>query len=162
FQEQVMKMAIELGGFSPGEADELRRAIGAWRSEGSIHKMGLRLIEGLCRSGLSASYAQRVFDQIQGFAQYGFPESHAASFALLAYASCYLKCHCPAEFTCGLLNSQPMGFYAVHSLVDDAKLHGVKVLPVHPNFSEWDSVVQNGALRLGWKLVNGLHQAQAE
>lgn len=162
FQEQVMKMAIELGGFSPGEADELRRAIGAWRSEGSIQKMGLKLITGLRRSGLSQAYAEQVFLQIQGFAQYGFPESHAASFALIAYVSCYLKCHYPAEFACGLLNSQPMGFYAPHSLVDDAKLHGVKVKAVHPNESGWDSQVKDGVLWLGWRVVHGIQREQAE
>lgn len=161
FQEQVMKMAIEVGGFSPGEADELRRAIGAWRSEGSIHKMGLKLIEGFRKSGLSQEYAEQVFQQIQGFAQYGFPESHAASFALIAYISCYLKCHYPAAFTCGLLNSQPMGFYAPHSLIDDAKLHGVEVLPVHPNHSLWDSQVVEGKLQLGWRVVHGIHREQA-
>jgi error-prone DNA polymerase len=161
FQEQVMKMAIEVGGFTPGEADELRRAIGAWRSEGSIHKMGLKLIEGFRKSGLSQEYAEQVFQQIQGFAQYGFPESHAASFALIAYISCYLKCHYPAEFTCGLLNSQPMGFYAPHSLIDDAKLHGVIVLPVHPNHSLWDSQVLQGKLQLGWRVVHGIHREQA-
>jgi error-prone DNA polymerase len=162
FQEQVMKMAIELGGFTPGEADELRRAIGAWRSEGSIQKMGQKLIAGLRKSGLSQEYAERVYQQIQGFAQYGFPESHAASFALLAYASCYLKCHHPAEFVCGLINSQPMGFYANHTLVDDAKLHGVEVKPVHLNHSDWDCRMEGKAVRLGWRVVKGLHQEEAE
>ncbi len=162
FQEQVMKMAIELGGFTPGEADELRRAIGAWRSEGSIEKMGRRLIEGLRRTGFTAEYAERIFQQIQGFAQYGFPESHAASFALLAYASSYLKCHHPAAFTCGLLNAQPMGFYAAHTLVDDAKRHGVKVAPVHPNHSEWESEVIEGVLQLGWNRVRGIHRKEVD
>jgi error-prone DNA polymerase len=162
FQEQVMKMAIELGGFTPGEADELRRAIGAWRSQGSLEKMGKRLIAGLLRSGLSEEYADRVFQQIQGFAQYGFPESHAASFALIAYVSAYLKCHHPAEFTCGLLNSQPMGFYAPHTLVDDAKRHGVRVQAVHPNLSEWECQVAEGELQLGWCLVRGIRQEEVE
>jgi error-prone DNA polymerase len=162
FQEQVMKMAIELGGFTPGEADELRRAIGAWRAQGSIERLGQKLKSGLRRSGLSEAYGEQVFQQIQGFAQYGFPESHSASFALLAYVSCYLKCHHPAEFTCGLLNSQPMGFYAPHSLVDDAKLHGVEVLPVHPNHSSWDAEITAGKLQLGWRIVQGLHRAQAD
>lgn len=162
FQEQVMKMAIELGGFSPGEADELRRAIGAWRSEGSIQKMGEKLIAGLKRSGLSSAYAEQIFLQIQGFAQYGFPESHAASFALLAYASCYIKCHHPAFFTASLLNSQPMGFYAPHTLIDEAKRQGVKILPVHPELSSWDCEVnKDGSLRLGLKVVKGLHHKEA-
>lgn len=157
FQEQVMKMAIELAGFSAGEADQLRRAIGAWRSNGALETMGQRLIEGLQRSGLSRAYSEQVFLQIQGFAQYGFPESHSASFAILAYASCYLKCHHPAEFTCGLLNSLPMGFYAAHTLIDDAKRHGVVVRAVHPNQSAWETeVAADGALQLGWKVVQGL------
>jgi error-prone DNA polymerase len=162
FQEQVMKMAIELGGFTPGEADDLRRAIGAWRSHGSIEAMGRKLIRGLKRSGLSEAYAEQIYQQIQGFAQYGFPESHSASFALLAYISCYLKCHHPAEFTCGLLNSLPMGFYAAHTLIDDAKRHGVKVLALHPNRSGWDSVVENGELQLGWRVVKGFSEEQAK
>jgi error-prone DNA polymerase len=162
FQEQVMRMAIELGGFSPGEADDLRRAIGAWRSAGSIEQMGKKLISGLQKSGLSRAYAEQVYQQIQGFAQYGFPESHSASFALLAYISCFLKCHYPAEFTCGLLNSLPMGFYAAHTLVDDAKRHGVKVLPLTPNESVWESEVKAGALRLGWKTALGVSSAQGE
>lgn len=159
FQEQVMKMAIELGGFTPGEADELRRAIGAWRSSGSIDRMGRKLVAGFRRNGLDEEFAERVYQQIQGFAQYGFPESHSASFALLAYFSCYLKCHHPAEFTCGLLNSLPMGFYAAHSLVDDAKRHRVRVLPVCPQASGWEcSVLPDGALRLGWNMVRGVNE----
>lgn len=167
FQEQVMSMAIELAGFTPGEADELRRAIGAWRSTGSIEKMGFRLMDGLMKSGLSSEYASRVFDQIQGFAMYGFPESHAASFALLAYASAWIKCHHPAEFTCALINSQPMGFYASHTLLDDAKRHGVQALPVDPNLSDWNCDVvtlENGrkAIRLGFRVVHGLGKSDAE
>lgn len=162
FQEQVMKMAVELGGFTPGEADELRRAIAAWRSEGSINKMGMKLKEGFRKSGLSEEFCERIFQQIQGFAQYGFPESHAASFALIAYVSCYLKCHHPAEFTCSLLNSLPMGFYSGHTLVDDAKLHGVEVRPVDVNASTWECRMEGKALRLGWNMVKGIHQAEAE
>jgi error-prone DNA polymerase len=167
FQEQVMSMAIELAGFTPGEADELRRAIGAWRSTGSIEKMGFRLMEGLMKNGLSAEYAQRVFDQIQGFSMYGFPESHAASFALLAYASAWIKCHHPAEFTCALINSQPMGFYASHTLLEDAKRHGVQALPVDPNISDWNCDVvtfEDGkkAIRLGFRVVHGLGKSEAE
>lgn len=176
FQEQVMKIAIVLGGFTPGEADELRRAIGAWRSSGSIEKMGHKLMQGLLKSGLPREWVERLFMQIKGFAEYGFPESHAASFALIAYASSYLKCHHPAEFCCGLLNSQPMGFYSPHSLVDDAKRHGVRILPVHPAQSKWDNEVvylegvspegtvtaRKPALRLGWRSVKGLGWAEAE
>jgi error-prone DNA polymerase len=161
FQEQVMCMAIELAGFTPGEADQLRRAIGAWRSSGSIEKLGMRLMEGLRANGLPEEFIERVFKQIQGFAEYGFPESHAASFALLAYASAYLKCHHPAEFTCALLNSQPMGFYSEHTLVDDAKRHGVRVYPVHPQISVWDNQLENGGIRLGWRIVAGMSQEAA-
>src|ERR1700693_1949117 len=162
FQEQVMKIAIELAEFTPGEADQLRRAIGAWRSDGSIEMIGKKLREGLQKSGLSASFTEQIFEQIKGFAQYGFPESHAASFALLSYASCYLKCHYPAEFTCSLLNSQPMGFYASHTLVDDARRHGVAVYPVDPNRSNRECRLEGGAIRLGWNVVNGLAGKEAE
>lgn len=162
FQEQVMKMAVELGGFSGGEADELRRSIGTWSKSGNLQSSGKRLMEGLVRSGLSQEYATRIFEQIQGFAQYGFPESHAASFALIAYVSSYLKCHHPLEFLCGLLNAQPMGFYAPHTLIDDAKHHGVKVLPIDPFHAEWDCTLRKGALQLGWKLCKGLHEKEAQ
>jgi error-prone DNA polymerase len=162
FQEQVMKIAIELAGFTAGEADELRRAIGAWRSSGSIEKVGGRLRAGLLASGLPREWVDRVFEQIKGFAEYGFPESHAASFALLAYASAYLKCHHPAEFTCSLINSQPMGFYSSHSLVDDAKRHGVEVRAVDLNRSEWDCTIEEGALQLGLRVVSGLARVDAD
>lgn len=158
FQEQVMRMAIELARFTPGEADQLRRAIGAWRSSGEIEAIGKKLITGLIASGLPKAFAMQVYDQIKGFAQYGFPESHAASFALLAYASCYLKCHYPAEFCCSLINSQPMGFYANHTLLDDAKRHGAIVLPVDPNISTWDCQMENGALRLGFRIIRGMNR----
>jgi error-prone DNA polymerase len=161
FQEQVMKIAMVMADFTPGEADELRRAIGAWRSSGSIEKMGNRLKQGLLRNGLAPDFVERIFQQIQGFAEYGFPESHAASFALLAYASSYLKCHYPAEFTCSLLNSQPMGFYSSYTLVEDAKRHGVQVLPFDPRFSDWDCTMEQGALRLGFRMVQGLGRAEA-
>ncbi|HRK01620.1 MAG TPA: error-prone DNA polymerase [Oligoflexia bacterium] len=156
FQEQVMKMAIVMAGFTPGEADELRRAIGAWRSSGSIEKMGQKLRDGFLKNGLPSEFVDRVFEQIKGFAEYGFPESHAASFALIAYASSYLKCHYPAEFLCSLLNSLPMGFYSEHTLVEDAKRHGVKVLPIDVNGSDWDCRIESGELRLGFRLVKGM------
>lgn len=162
FQEQVMKMAIELAGFSPGEADELRRAIGAWRSSGRIEKMGQRLMEGLLKSGLPLEFVERVFQQIKGFAEYGFPESHAASFGLLAYFSSYLKCHYPAEFVCSLINSQPMGFYSNHSLIDDSKRHGVEFLPINCNASEWDCTMEGDRVRLGWRIVKGLHRKDVD
>jgi len=163
FQEQIMKIAVTLGGFTPGEADELRRAIGAWRAEGSIVKMGQKLVEGLKKGGLPPEFAERIFHQIQGFAQYGFPESHSASFAILAYASAYLKCHHPAEFTSSLINSQPMGFYSSHTLVTDAQRHGVEVLPVHPNISQWDCMLEGkNRFRLGFRVVTGLARKDAD
>ena len=160
FQEQVMKMAIELAHFTPGEADRLRRAIGAWRSSGSIELMGRKLMTGLMKSGLPQHFVERIFDQIKGFAEYGFPESHAASFALLAYVSSYQKRHFPAQFCCALINSQPMGFYSVHTLVEDAKRHGVNVLPVDPKVSEWDCQMEGEQLRLGFRIVKGLHREE--
>ena len=160
FQEQVMKMAVELADFTPGESDRLRRAIGAWRSQGSIDEMGKKLMRGLMRHGLPQEFSENVFKQIQGFAEYGFPESHSASFALLAYASCYLKWHHPAEFLCALLNSQPMGFYAPHTLIDDAKRHGVTVLGVDPIHSQWDAcLTASRTVRLGFHSVVGFSRA---
>ncbi len=162
FQEQVMKMAIVLARFTPGEADQLRRAIGAWRSSGEIDRLGRKLMERLLEAGLPQEFVDRIFKQIHGFAEYGFPESHAASFALIAYASAYLKCHHPTEFACGLINSQPMGFYSNATLVHDAKRHGSRILPVHPHLSEWDCVMEEGALRLGFRVVNGLGAEDAK
>ena len=112
FQEQVIKLAMVAAGFSGGEADQLRRAIGSWRKQDTLSRFRQRLIEGMCAGGYSQQFAEHVYDQIKGFGEYGFPESHAASFAILAYVSAWLKCHEPAAFTCALLNSQPMGFYA--------------------------------------------------
>jgi error-prone DNA polymerase len=159
FQEQVMKIAILLADFTPGQADELRRAIGAWRSTGSIHKMGQKLMEGLRKNGLPQEFAERIFLQIQGFAQYGFPESHAASFALIAYASAWLKRHHPAEFCAALINSQPMGFYAPHTLLDDAKRHGVNVLPPNPHQSDWHcTLTTGGAIQVGLCTLQGIRK----
>ncbi len=162
FQEQVMKIAVDLGGFSPGQADELRRAIGAWRSDGRLGLITDKLRPGLRASGLSDAFCERLLNEIKGFAEYGFPESHAASFALLVYASAYLKRHYPGPFAAAMINSQPMGFYANHSLVDDAKLHGIAVLPVGLNDSLWDCGVVAGALRLGLRVIGGLNEAAAQ
>ena len=162
FQEQIMQLAIDLGNFSPGEADELRRAIAAWRSSGSVQKMGQRLKEGLLQSGLPEKFATQIFDQIKGFAAYGFPESHAASFALLAYASCYLKCHHPTAFFASMVNSQPLGFYANHTLIDEAKRAGSRVLPVDLNYSHWDCTVDGTTIQLGLRVVRGLSKDEAE
>jgi error-prone DNA polymerase len=162
FQEQIMKIAIELADFSPGEADQLRRAIGAWTSDGNIQDVGQRLSTGLLRSGLPAPYVQQIFEHIKGFAEYGFPESHAASFALIAYVSAYLKCHHPAEFTCGLLNSQPMGFYSPSTLVEEVRRQGVEVLPIDPNHSLWDCTLEGRKIRLGWRYIKGFPKKLAQ
>jgi error-prone DNA polymerase len=144
FQEQAMRLAIVAAGFTPGEADQLRRAMGAWRRPGLIDHFHQRLIEGMRDRGLPPEYAEAVFQQIRGFGDYGFPESHAASFALLVYVSAWLKCHHMAAFTAALLNSQPLGFYAPAQLVRNAREHGVEVRPVDVNHSEWDSTLEQG------------------
>jgi error-prone DNA polymerase len=162
FQEQVMRIAMALAGFTAGQADELRRAMGAWKTTGSLREIGLKLRAGLLAGGLPPEFVERIFEQIRGFAEYGFPESHAASFAHLTWASCYLKRHFPAEFLCALLNSQPMGFYPVHTLVEDARRHGVRVLGVDPRSSNWESTVPApGTVRLGWNLVRGMSEKDA-
>ena len=161
FQEQVMQLAIVAAGFSPGEADRLRRAMAAWRRRGDLAPMEERLIEGMLERGYRREFAERVFNQIKGFGEYGFPESHAASFALLAYVSAWLKCHEPAVFFCALLNSQPMGFYAPAQLVRTAREQGVDVRPVVVTRSRWDSSLEpddrgSPAIRLGLRIVKGL------
>ncbi|HUY35729.1 MAG TPA: error-prone DNA polymerase [Pirellulales bacterium] len=142
FQEQAMRLAVVAAGFTPGEADQLRRAMGAWRRPGVIESFRRKLLAGMARRGLPEEYAHRVFEQIRGFGEYGFPESHAASFALLVYVSAWLKFYHPAAFTAALLNSQPMGFYAPAQLVRDARRHGVEVRPVDVNASEWDCTLE--------------------
>ena len=143
FQEQAMRLAIVAAGFTPGEADQLRRAMGAWRRPGLIDQFRRKLIEGMLASGMTLEYAEATFQQIRGFGDYGFPESHAASFALLVYVSAWLKRHYPAAFCAALLNSQPMGFYAPAQLVRDARQHGVEVRPVEVNASDWESTLEN-------------------
>ncbi len=135
FQEQVMQIAILAAGFTPGEADQLRRSMAAWKRKGGLHHFYQRVIDGMLERGYERDFAERIFKQIEGFGAYGFPESHAASFALLVYISCWLKCHEPAAFLAAMLNSQPMGFYAPAQLVRDAREHGVPVLPVDINIS---------------------------
>ena len=142
FQEQAMRLAVVAAGFTPGEADQLRRAMGAWRRPGVIDEFRRKMLDGMLARGLSQRFAEQVFQQIRGFGEYGFPESHAASFALLVYVSAWLKRHHPAAFTAALLGSQPMGFYAPAQLVRDAREHGVKVLPVDVNASEWQATVE--------------------
>nr|NIP71821.1 error-prone DNA polymerase [Gammaproteobacteria bacterium]NIR28440.1 error-prone DNA polymerase [Gammaproteobacteria bacterium]NIR96886.1 error-prone DNA polymerase [Gammaproteobacteria bacterium]NIT62587.1 error-prone DNA polymerase [Gammaproteobacteria bacterium]NIV19544.1 error-prone DNA polymerase [Gammaproteobacteria bacterium] len=144
FQEQAIKLAMVAAGFSAGEADQLRRAIGSWRRRTRLAPLQQRLLEGMRARGYDEGFARRVFNQIQGFGEYGFPESHAASFALLVYVSAWLKHHEPAAFTCALLNSQPMGFYAPAQLVQDPRRHGVEVRPVDVLHSDWDCTLEPG------------------
>ena len=166
FQEQVIKLATVAAGFTPGEADGLRRSMAAWRRRGGLEHYRAKLIEGMRVRGYETAFAERIYQQILGFGEYGFPESHAASFALLVYASSWMKRHHPAAFTCALLNSQPMGFYAPAQLVQDVARHGVEVRPVDINTSEWDCTLEatgNGlALRLGLRLVKHLSRAGAD
>jgi error-prone DNA polymerase len=170
FQEQVMQLAIVAAGFSAGEADQLRRAMAAWRRKGGLGPFEDRLIEGMRARGYAEDFAQRIFRQITGFGEYGFPESHSASFALLVYVSAWLKRHEPAAFLCALINSQPMGFYAPSQLVQDARRHGVEVRPVDVAASDWDCTLEPAesghedepAARLGLRLVAGLSASGAE
>lgn len=170
FQEQAMRLAVVAAGFTPGEADQLRRAMAAWRRPGVIDDFRNKLIAGMRAKGLSAEFAEMVFRQIRGFGEYGFPESHAASFALLAYVSAWLKCHYPAHFCVALLNSQPMGFYAPAQLVRNAQEHDVEVHPIDVNHSRWDSTIEDTntdslahlrAIRLGLRMIVGLPQLAA-
>ena len=142
FQEQVMKLVEVVAGFTPGQADELRRAMAAWKRKGGLEPFHDRIRDGMLANGYDESYFERIFEQIRGFGEYGFPESHSASFALLAYASSWLKCHHPAAFTCALLNSLPMGFYGPAQLIRDAQRHGVRVLPVDVTISEWECTLE--------------------
>jgi error-prone DNA polymerase len=167
FQEQCMQIAIIAAGFTPGEADGLRRAMAAWKRKGGLGKYERRLIDGMTERGYELAFAQAVFEQIKGFSSYGFPESHAASFALLVYASCWIKRHHPAEFLAAMLNSQPLGFYSPSQLVQDAKRHGIDVRPVDVLHSDWDCTLEDlperpPAVRLGLRMVSGLTRAAAQ
>ena len=165
FQEQAMKLAIVAAGFTPGEADQLRRAMAAWKRKGdAIYRFGQKLIAGLIANGYTPEFADRCFEQIKGFSEYGFPESHAASFALIVYVSAWLKCHYPAAFAAALINSQPMGFYQPAQIVRDAQEHGVEARVIDVNASNWDCTLEDGgrAIRLGMRLVKGLSQAHAD
>jgi len=146
-------------GFSAEEADQLRRAMAAWRRSDKLQQMQERIITGMLRNGYTPQFAAQCFEQIKGFGEYGFPESHSASFALLVYVSSWLKHHYPAAFCAALLNSQPMGFYAPSQLVQDARRHGVEVRPPDVNASAWDCTLEDGALRLGLRMVSGLSEA---
>ncbi len=170
FQEQVMQLAIVAADFTPGEADQLRRSMAAWKRKGGLGHFQEKLINGLIRNNLPREFAERIFQQIQGFGEYGFPESHAASFALLAYFSAWLKCHEPAAFTCGLLNSLPMGFYGPAQLLGDARRHGVQARSADVTISAWDcslepTAIEQGkqpAIRIGLRLVSGFNEDAAK
>ena len=166
FQEQVMQISIIAAGFTPGEADGLRRAMAAWKRKGGLHKYYDRLVNGMLERGYQREFAETIYKQIHGFSEYGFPESHAASFALLVYASCWLKCHHPSEFLAAMLNSQPLGFYSASQLVQDAQRHGVEVRPPDVMCSTWDCTLEpmrgQPAVRLGLRLISGLKEASVE
>jgi len=171
FQEQVMQLAIVAAGYTPGEADGLRRSMAAWKRHGGMEHHRQRIVEGMRKNGYAEEFAKRVFEQIKGFGSYGFPESHAASFALITYLSCWLKCHEPAAFAAALLNSQPMGFYTPSQIVQDARRHGIEARPVDIRHSDWDCSLEfrgdpadlhtQPALRLGFRMIDGLSEACA-
>ena len=166
FQEQAMRVAIECGGFTPGEADQLRRAMATFKFTGGVSKFKDKLVDGMVERGYDKEFAEKTFSQLEGFGSYGFPESHAASFALIAYASSWMKCHHPDAFCASLLNAQPMGFYAPAQIVRDARDHGVEIRPVCVNASRWDCTLEpvadeRFAVRLGLRMVRGLQNRQA-
>jgi error-prone DNA polymerase len=165
FQEQVMQIAMAAADFSAGEADSLRRSMAAWKRQGGVHKFYDRLVGGMLKNGYTSAFAEQIFKQIEGFGEYGFPESHAASFALLVYVSSWLKRHEPACFLAALLNSQPLGFYSPSQLVQDAQRHGVGVRPVDVTRSDWDCTLEpvvEPAVRLGLRQVSGLSESAAQ
>lgn len=156
-----MQIAMVAAGYSASDADQLRRAMAAWKRKGGLEPHRLKLVEGMLARGYPQEFAQRIFEQIKGFGEYGFPESHAASFALIAYASSWLKCHYPAEFACALINSQPMGFYNADQLLQDVRRHGVSTWPVDVRYSHWECTLEPErggnrlAIRLGFCMVRG-------
>jgi error-prone DNA polymerase len=166
FQEQVMQVSILAAGFTPGEADGLRRAMAAWKRKGGLEKYYDRIVDGMTSRGYEREFALQIFEQIKGFSEYGFPESHAASFALLVYASCWIKHAEPAAFLAAMLNSQPLGFYSPNQLVQDAKRHGVEVRAVDVMYSDVDATLEDlthvPAVRLGLRLVSGLKGESAQ
>jgi len=167
FQEQAMKIAIDAAKFSPAEANELRKAMATFRSRGTIETLEAKMVGRMVGRGYDEEFATRCFNQIKGFGDYGFPESHAASFALLVYISCWIKCHYPDVFCAALLNSQPMGFYAPAQIVRDAREHDVEVRPPDVNYSDWDNTlepVSKGvfAVRLGLRQVDGVKREAME
>src|SRR3954465_5320230 len=167
FQEQAMQIAIVAAGFTPSEADQLRRAMGTFKFTDGVKHFHDKLVQGMIANAYPPEFAERTFKQLEGFGSYGFPESHAASFALIAYASSWMKCHHPDVFLAAILNAQPMGFYAPAQLVRDAREHAVDVLPVDVNLSEWDCTLEPAvdgrcAVRLGFCMVRGLPKKEAE
>ena len=165
FQEQVMRLAIDAADYSAGQADELRRSMAAWKRHGGMEGHRTRIMQGMMKNGYTEAFAAQLFEQIKGFGSYGFPESHAASFANIVYTSCWLKCHEPAAFACALLNAQPMGFYGPSQIVQDAQRHGINVQPVDVRCSEWDCTLEamprsegGFALRLGFRQVRGCRE----
>lgn len=165
FQEQVMQVAILAAGFTAGEADQLRRSMAAWKRKGGLQQYYDKIVTGMTSRGYERAFAHQIFEQIKGFSEYGFPESHAASFALLVYASCWLKKHHPAEFLAALLNSQPLGFYSPSQLVQDAQRHDVQVRAVDVMYSDWDCTLEDlpnpPSVRLGLRLIDGFKEASA-
>ncbi len=173
FQEQVMKLAVVAADYTPGEADQLRRDMAAWRSSGRLEKHEKKIISRMVAKGIELEFAERVYQQIRGFGEYGFPESHSASFALITYATCFMKCHYPTEFACSLLNSQPMGFYTPATIVDEAKREGVPFLPISIESSDWDCILEpwdaptsnpktaDWAVRMGLRYIKGLREDEA-
>jgi error-prone DNA polymerase len=166
FQEQAMQLAIVAADYTPDEADKLRRSLATFRKMGTIGQHRERFVSGMLKNGYAQDFAERAFSQIEGFGEYGFPESHAASFALLVYASAWMKCFHPAVFACALLNAQPMGFYAPAQIVRDAREHGVEVRPVCVNRSDWDNTLERRAdgsfaLRLGFRQIKGMKEEDA-
>jgi error-prone DNA polymerase len=166
FQEQVMELAMVAADYTAGEADQLRRSMAAWKRHGGLEPHRERLTRGMLNNGYSVEFAERIFEQIKGFGSYGFPESHAASFALLTYASCWLKCHEPAIFACALINSWPMGFYSPDQILQDARRHRIQIRPVDVQHSQWDCSLEpvggdELALRLGLRQVRGFRQDDA-
>ncbi len=166
FQEQVMQIAIVAADYSPGEADQLRRSMAAWKRHGGLEPHKERLAAGMKKNGYSAEFAAQIFEQIKGFGSYGFPESHAASFALLTYASCWLKCHEPAAFACALINSWPMGFYSPDQILQDARRHHLQIRPVDVRASDWDCSLEpvtgaQPAIRMGLRMIKGFREDDA-
>ena len=167
FQEQAMQVAMVAAGFSASEADQLRRAMATFKFTGGVNKFRDKLITGMIDNGYSKEFSERTFRQLEGFGSYGFPESHAASFALIAYASSWMKCHHPDVFCAAILNAQPMGFYDASQLVRDARNHGVEIRPIDVNCSDWDCTLEplsehRRAVRLGLRMTKGLNEKDAQ